>query len=362
MKTQNVLRAAEETHRVQADGTVQPPSGSIFFVLLPRLKKNSNGSATDRGDRILAGADNAKCLSTVSECKAERGVFVERAALEELRRFRMRRILTADERKADAKALGDLAQQLNGDEKLVHLAIAASEVGWTPASRTVVDSPFEIVDAILGDSGPSYGIHQIDLATNNTKDVIPFRKIIPDILSDMPVNPASSLRPPSGPLGAKPFEFEKPIRGWNIKLASDFYSTVPYMVRRIRAPEFRAIYQAQYRDFLKSTTGCMAALTARGGIFAASKVAQLYVLDVDNQFGSARSKDLMHFAMTLDRNDSENSENQMRDFMVANTTYGKTKEGAHDIDRRFSNIRTIVGTGDVAATGDKKDCTVNSLK
>ncbi len=362
LKTQNVLHAAEEIHRVRSDGTVQAPIGGKFFTLLPRLKKNSDGSSSDRGDRILAGADNAKCNGKSGECKAERGVYVERAALNELRRFRMPRILTAADRKGDAKALADLANSLNGDRKLVHLAIAASEVGWTPASRSVVDSPFEIVDAILGNSGPSYGIHQIDLATNGSKDVVPFRKLMPAILSDLPANPNSALRPPPGPVGGKPFEFEKPVRGWPIKLAADFYATVPAMVRRIRTPEFRATYMAQYQDFLKTSTGCMASLMGRGGIFAVSKVAQLYVLDVDNQFGSGRSRDLALYAKTLDKNDTAESEKNMRDFLIKNTKYGRTKEGAHDIGRRFDNIRSIVGKHDPAPSGNKSDCNINGLK
>lgn len=362
LKTQNVPRAAEEVHRVRADGTVQPSADSKYFVLLPRLKRNSSGSSTDRGDKILAGAGKAKCNGSPRECKAERGVYVERVALDELRRFRMPRILTADDRKGDAKALADLASSLNGDRKLVHLSIAASEVGWTPASRSVVDSPFEVVDAILGDSGPSYGIHQIDLATNGSQDVVPFRKLMPVILSDLSASQNSALQPPPGPVGDKPFQFEKPIRGWPIKLAADFYATVPAMVRRIRTPEFRATYMAQYQDFLKTSTGCMASLAARGGVFAVSKVAQLYVLDVDNQFGSGRSRKLAAYAKTLDKSNSDGAEKKMRDYLIENTKYGRTEAGAHDIGRRFNNIRSIVGAHDPAPSGNKSDCNINGLK
>jgi hypothetical protein len=361
MKAMNARLAVEETHRILANGTVQPPPDGRFFFLMPRMKKNKDNTVTDRAEAILGAADKANCSSTSTECKAKRDVFVERAVSQELRRLRMPRILSLAERTADATELSDLAKQLGDDKKLVHLAIAASEVGWTPAAKTVKDSPFEIVDAILGNSGPSFGIHQIDLATNGSKDVAPFRKIMPAVLADIAAGTVPTLQPPTGALGSKPFKFEKPVRGWDIRLMADFYRAVPAIVRQIRTPGFRSIYGQQYKEYLETTTGCMASLAARGGIFAASKVSQLYVMDVDNQFGSGRSTKLAHFAMTLDPADPKRSEEAMRDYMIANSSYGSTPDGAHDIRRRFTNIRGIVGDTQPSATGNKKACAISGL-
>ena len=253
LKVDGGANATTEIHRVHADGRAEPPPNAKFFVLIPRYRKTSSGKPQDRVAKFSSAADQAGCATSTAQCSAKRGVFVERAAIKELRVFRLPRVLSIADRKFDAQQLQEWTNKFGGDESLVHLAIAASEIGWSPGNQSVSDSPFEIVDAILGNSGPSYGVHQIDLATNGSADVVPFRKLMPDVLKEMGADRRSPLQPPPGAVGSKPFKFEKPIRAWEIALAAEFYRATPYMVTSIRTPQFRTGYESQYLGFLKTS-------------------------------------------------------------------------------------------------------------
>lgn len=360
LKTQVNQKAAAETHRVSRDGVVVGAPNGRYFVLLPRFRTR-RGKTLDRGRKILAAVQDQRCPSRDRKCLARRYVSAERAALMELRRFRMPRVLSEEDREADARALQAFTDQVTGDEGLVHRAIAASEIGWSPEAGRVTDSPFELVDAILGNSGPSYGIHQIDLATNGTEDVLPFRLAMPGILLAMHAQPKSPLQPSAGPVGKKPFAFERPMRGWNIELAAEFYRAVPYAVAAIRTPAFRDDYLLRYRRYLDSSATCMKVLTRLQGVFLTSKVAQLYVVDVANQFGPSRAVALAQAAKEFDGADDGVNEDGMRDYMISRTAYGRTEDGAHDIRRRFDNIRRIANAADPAPTANGGTCNIRGL-
>lgn len=360
LKTKIDPLAATETHRVLRDGAVVPPADGKYFVLLPRFRL-LRGKLVDRGLKVAAAVEDYRSASGDNSHLAERNVAGERAALAELRRFRMPRVLSESDRESDATTLQALTDQLAGDERLIHRAIAASEIGWVPGQKRVTDSPFELVDAILGNSGPSYGIHQIDLATNGGSDVVPFRLAMPEILKAMGTTSTSPLKPPAGPIGTKRFAFEKPIRGWNIALTAEFYRSVPYAVAAIRSYKFRDKYISVYHDYLRSSAACMKGLTRLGGIFLTSKVAQLYIVDVANQFGSSRAATLAQAAKDFDGSDDGFNEDGMRDFMIAQTGYGQTNEGAADIRRRFENIRHIADSADAAPTSASGKCNIPGL-
>ena len=153
-------------------------------------------------------------------------------------------------------------------------------------------------------------------------------------------------------------------RGWNIALKADFYRAVPYLVEQLRTDKFRSDYLGHYRSFLKSSAGCMALLKSRGGLFATSKVAQLYVVDVDNQFGPGRARDLVQFAVTLNPcpQGTSEAEEKMMIFMKTKTPYGQSVEGGKDVVRRFGNIRKIAGNAPADASGSAADCKLSSVK
>jgi hypothetical protein len=365
LKVRNSRTATQETVTVRPDGTVSSPLGTKHFVLLSRFKMRS-GESVDRIEGLLGAADQARCIASSSRgtCFRKRNEFVERATLYELRRTRLPKTVTAAQRAQDGKDLLALTNNLAGDERRVHLAIAASEIGWTPQTTKPQYTAFEILDAVLGNSGPSYGIHQIDIATNGSADVIPFRKIVPAALAKMDANAAPLLRASQGPTETTKMPIEKPMRGWSIALKADFYRAVPHLVEQLRTDKFRSDYLVHYRSFLKSSAGCMALLRSRGGLFASSKVAQLYVIDVDNQFGSGRARDLAQFALTLDPGPHgvSDAEERMMVFMKTKTPYGQSAEGGKDVVRRFGNIRKIAGDAPAGASGSATDCKLSSVK
>src|SRR4051812_28061319 len=108
------------------------------------------------------------------------------------------------------------------------------------------------------------------------------------------VGPESSVLAGSDPAGFKSIRDRTvggkvihPLENWGrvypIAIWGDFYRISSNINGAWRSPAGRADYNTLYNRFLDAGTGCMAVLRSRGGVFADSSFAQLYVIDVANQ-------------------------------------------------------------------------------
>lgn len=309
-----------------------------YFALVP-LRMNPAGTSTyDVRDRIKAAMDGVKCTQN---CSAMRGWAADRKMIDIVRYVRLTR-LPKDEVKKDVGLFLDKVGTLNTDSQALQALIGANEISLNIAKRTAQVSPFEVDDAVDGDSGPSFGVHQIDVATNECTARSCFRQPFREALDRLskrenaPQDFATSLakaRQESRHL------FEKPIREYTPEELGLFHRVAPLITEELRGELGRAQYLELYARYLKTDTGCMSALRKLGEPFLSSLGTQLYAVDVKNQFGSTW---LVRLAVkSWDQHYShDRALKDMLDDVMNNTKQGR--EHPRDVDRRQTNLKLVL--------------------
>jgi hypothetical protein len=300
--------------------------------------KPAGTSTYDVRDKIKAAMNGVKCTQN---CLAMRGWAADRKMIDIVRYVRLTR-LPKDEMKKDVGLFLDKVGTLNTDSQALQALIGANEISLNATKRTAQVSPFEVDDAVDGDSGPSFGVHQIDVATNEWTARSCFRKPFRDALDrlskrdDAPQDFTTSL--------AKARQenrrlFEKPIREYTPEELGLFHRMAPSITEELRGELGRAQYIELYARYLKTDTGCMSALRKLGEPFLNSLGAQMYAVDVKNQFGSTW---LVRLAVkSWDQNHSyDRALKDMLDDVMNNTKQGR--EHPRDVDRRQTNLELVV--------------------
>ncbi len=148
-----------------------------------------------------------------------------------------------------------------------HLKLRENESG--------VLSPFELWDAVLHNSGPSFGIHQIDLGANPEGDRQFFRKLM-----------SSAGLPAQDPLLGGYLNqkcFEKPLRWIRVRDWRVYTSRLPLINATLRQNSVKDTILGHYAKYLSGVEAEVQELPED----ARSKYPNLVMLipDVDNQFG-----------------------------------------------------------------------------
>jgi|GEM_PF-5634222 len=340
LKVEMIRNASEEILKVEPNGSVTSPANSKYFALLPQPRIDRRGRRVDDGVRALASAASLKCGNS-DECRDKKVVAAEKTVLTGLRHHRLGSLPMAERRK-DVRRFIEAYSTLTFGKKALHGAIMLNEIGTAdgPVADTkfIYASPLELADAVLWNSAPSYGAHQIDIGSNGGDDLGPFRAALASAISRASPELLKSIRDRTVKR-----KLVRPLENWgrtySIEMWGDFYKVSNGIMTEFRSEKGFTDYRLIYDRFLTEGTGCMAALRGRGGVFARSGFAQLYVIDVANQKGAGTAVKLARYAQSLARTQSAA---EIQAEMIKWVTDLRTGEDhAADVKRRSDNVTAL---------------------
>jgi hypothetical protein len=322
--------------KVERDGRVS--GANDYFALIP-VKMKGGSAVYDIRDRVQSAMDKVSCNS---DCGSMKGWAADRRIVEILRYVRLVQLPRSEVLKDVSLFLAKIGE-LNTDAQALQALIGANEISLDLPKKTAQISPFEIGDAIDADSGPSFGVHQIDVATNACKpekcERQPFRDALAR-LKKRPDAPQDFVAALTSAAAAKTNLFEKPIRTYTPEELGVFHRSVPLITEELRGETGMSQYLNQYGSYLKTDTGCMAALRKIGDPFVGNLGIQLYAVDVKNQFG--KSEWLVRLAR--ERWSQHHSSDQVLQDMLQevrdNTKQGR--EHPEDVSRRQRNLQKVL--------------------
>lgn len=340
MRVDMTRNASEEILKVDKNGDVTSPQNGKYFALLPRRRIDRYGRKRDEGAIALQSAGAITC-GRGATCRNKKIVAAEKSLLTALRQHRLGALPVAD-RREDIRGFLTTFHDLTLGQKALHRAIMLNEISVAdaavPDNKFIYASPFELVDAVLWNSAPSYGAHQIDIGSNDGDDLGPFRTALTRVLARHDAGTLSAIRDRTA--GGKTVH---PLETWgrvySIATWGDFYRVSEELTKDLRSSQGRAEYAGLYRKFLNTSTGCMAVLRSRGGVFAKSSFAQLYVMDVANQKGSTAALKLARYAQSLARSQSVEDIEKAMIQRILDASSGS--DHAVDVRRRSANVTAI---------------------
>lgn len=340
MRVDMTRNASEEILKVDKNGDVTPPQNGKYFALLPRRRIDRYGRKRDEGAIALERAGAIAC-GRGTTCRNKKIVAAEKSLLTALRQHRLGALPVAD-RREDVRGFLTTFHDLTLGQKALHRAIMLNEISVTdgpvPDNKFIYASPFELVDAVLWNSSPSYGAHQIDIGSNDGGDLGPFRISLTRVLAKHDAATLGAIRDRA--VGGKTV---RPLETWgrvySIATWGDFYRVSDELTKDLRSSQGRTEYAGLYRKFLDTSTGCMAVLRSRGGVFAKSPFAQLYVMDVANQKGPTTALKLARYAQSLARSQSVEDIEKAMIQRILDASSGN--DHATDVKRRSANVTAI---------------------
>jgi hypothetical protein len=254
---------------------------------------------------------------------------------------------------ADARSLVKYLRDNGVDKKIEHwllfLSIAQNEVGLNLSPSEVVDPIYGLSDAVDGNSGLSFGAHQIDIGANSGDEVKLFWDVMAVFLanhSDRSLAAASSMKPC----------VNLPLRLMTVRALSLAYSAAPSMTQALRSQEGVAKYNRRLLNYLDEQVQKTNALP---GLFGKSMIARTLYTDVENQSGRASRvqslvRDIvpMHKKLSLCRNVVE-AEDKLLAAMIWKNPHDHS-QGKTAYSERYENISKIIR--DKAHKGGVTDC------
>jgi len=340
MRVDMTRNASEEVLKVDKNGNVTTPPNGKYFALIPRRRIDRYGRKRDEGAIALQSAGKISC-GRGTACRNKKIVAAEKSLLTALRQHRLGSLPVA-ERREDVRGFLTTFHDLTLGQKALHQAIMLNEIsvadGAVPDNKFFYASPFELVDAVLWNSAPSYGAHQIDIGSNDGEDLGPFRTSLARVLASHDPGMLNAIRDRT--VSGKTV---RPLETWgrvySIATWGDFYRVSDELIKDLRSSQGRTEYAELYRKFLTTSTGCMAALRSRGGVFAKSSFAQLYVMDVANQKGPTTALNLARYAQSLARSRSTEDIEKAMIQRILDASPGS--DHAVDVKRRSDNVTAI---------------------
>jgi hypothetical protein len=325
--------ASEARITVGRDGIVTSGSLHPEFALM-QIPRKIKGENFDVRDLIRKAAQDVDCTGkTARDCLADRQYAVERRAMEFVRIDRRVRLGKPDI-VSDVRGFLTKYSPLTGDRALAHRAIVVNEIGVTSDPEKAYASPYEVLDAVLSASGPSFGAHQVDVGSNTGSEREPFRAAMKRIAERPNADPEfKRIEATRG--------FERPGREYDTKTLVIFHTSMAALTAELRTDGGRLAVDGTYDGYLVRAAGCFARLRARGEPFISSRFAMLYVVDVANQSGPTRGKNvaLKALAATAEGKSPAQAEQAMIDYIMS------LKPGAperQDVQRRVDDIRAVI--------------------
>lgn len=265
-------------------------SGEPLFALLPsRLCTSGEDHSIVNfiADEIDEQATKCRLKNGAERCREQRAYHAERMAQEVLRRaWNPFRRLAPAERKSDKDSFVKFVKQTithldDSEAKALASVIITNEIGDF--------SPYQVLDAVLASSGPSWGAHQIDIGANAQSEIDLFWMAIKHNRPD-----------PGNATLKKALAFEAclsaPIRNYATANLALFYDALDPINASLRTVEGRDVYNKRFERWLREETDRAKNLK---GLFGQSRFARLYYLDVNNQFGPAKARRLKSIGESL---------------------------------------------------------------
>lgn len=256
---------AEATLRVDAEGRLLNPqdNGGLFYVVGENSRENR---LIDRFALISKRLERFTCLPGEADaaCEYQFLNYAERLFADEVRH---QSVLPHADRKAHHAEVSAAAAKAIDDPIMLalHRLIVANE------SSTI--SPFQIWDAVLADSGLSFGPHQWDIGINNDG-----RRIFAKLAS------IAGLKNPD--------RYFRSLWRFSTAEFQDYLLWRDTMNRALQSPQGRALIIEEYINWLKSDAlaRASAALPFLNPSIPDHRLLMLYYTDVDNQYGDETLK------------------------------------------------------------------------
>jgi hypothetical protein len=169
------------------------------------------------------------------------------------------------------------------EQWLLFLSIAANEVGLKLKNGriTSTDDPiYGVSDAVDGNSGLTFGAHQIDLGANEDPEV----KLFWDVID------AFKMHHPDAVLNKAKVAhdcIDLPLRLMTVGALALTYQASPRMTTALRSPEGVHEYNKRLLTYLTEETERIDGLH---GLFRKSMIARILYADLQNQWGTKSSK------------------------------------------------------------------------
>ena len=328
---------------------VQNTKGPLF-ALLPGQYTSQNQERDMPGFlRHVADKAKAACALTPTECDRQVGAQVNRQAQQMLRRvWNPKLLLSREARDAERNAMKDriaagITEPQAADKRALMHIIMANEISDS--------SPSQVLDAVIQNSGLSWGAHQIDIGANDGPEVAMFW----DTLRQWRRAPGTGNYPLLRRADMYLACLSQPIRNYFTDHLVILYGGAPDMNKGFRSALARNRYEGHFRTWLGAEVGRLERLT---GIFTKSAFARLYYLDVRNQKGATRGEELRQFgeAVPADQHATcagvEAGEKAFVDWVK--TPPRTPLSSGPDVDRRVGNIHKYLT--DTYGAGQGRSC------
>ncbi|MEQ1695112.1 MAG: hypothetical protein ABL901_04650, partial [Hyphomicrobiaceae bacterium] len=277
----------------------------------------------------------ATCVGSVAHCREQATYQGDRAVGELMRRvWNPRPLLSREDRTADYQELigrvvgGDLGR-FDREKKLFAKLIMQNEVAGS--------SPYQMLDAVIRNSGISWGAHQIDIGANASSEVDLFW----DTLRRWRKAPGTGDYPKLRDADKVRACLSQPIRNFFVDQLALFYGALPELNKGFRSGLGKASYEARFKTYLDEEVARGVAL---GGLFKKSPFAWMYYIDQRNQRGATRANALKVIGEDMSAGELASCEGVVagEERLVA-AIKGITETGDHyDIDRRVTNLKTFL--------------------
>lgn len=223
---------------------------------------------------------------------------------------------------------------------ILFLAIAKNEVGLKVDDNDSVLSTYDpiygVSDAILDNSGLSFGAHQIDLGANEGSEVALFWAVIDAYKAQHP-------DPILAAANAAQDCVDLPLRLMTVGALGLTYQATPRMTPAMRSREGADEYNRRLLDWLDEETRTTA---AKPGLFKKSMITRVLFSDLKNQNGSGKLVEKLASQMTAQGVDLDScqdvtaTENKLLDALIWQDPVTKTKRT--DYADRYEHVRDIV--------------------
>lgn len=306
--------------------------GALLVEKVSKISAAQEKSCVERGVR------------TSAECRRLARFQADSTMQEFIRRYRNPRSDSSKEAIAkDSIKLVDYLRSKGIDrlkEKwILFLSVAANEVGLEVADSSVVahDPIYGVSDAVLGNSGLSFGAHQIDLGANGDDELQLFWKVIE----------AYKTRHPDALLDNADIAkdcIDLPLRLMTVAALSLTYQVAPRMTVALRSDEGFEEYNRRLLAYLANEVNITG---SKQGLFQRSMIVRTLFSDLRNQVGSGKKiQDMANEAQRAGLNldsceEIEAAENEILSKLIwvdpKDLSKGKTQYAV-----RYENIGRIV--------------------
>lgn len=275
------------------------------------------------------------CVGSATHCREQATFQADRAVGELMRRvWNPRPLLSREDRTTDYQDLisrvlsGDLGR-FDREKKLFAKLIMQNEVSGS--------SPYQMLDAVIRNSGVSWGAHQIDIGANEAGEV----NLFWDTLRRWRKAPGTGDYPKLREADQVRACLSQPIRNFFVDHLALLYGSLPDMNKGFRSQMGKASYEARFKTYLDEEVSRGVAL---GGLFKKSPFAWMYYVDQRNQRGATRANALKVIGEDMSASELASCAGVVAgEERLVSAIKAMTETGDHyDIDRRVTNLKTFL--------------------